>query len=190
MAGTDKLEAMLRTSGAVTASDASLVADLLSLPTKRYPPLELSPPERKAATLAALVDLLTGLARAAPVLLLLEDAHWIDPTTKELWIRLIDRISASRMLALVTARPEFVSPWKERSQASSLELSRLTPTEAAALVAATAAPRALERAQSRARLVGGHDRAGPAARHEPMVRDLQQLVRIVPRLDRTRLDGP
>ena len=142
----DKLEAMLRTSGAVTASDASLVADLLSLPTTRYPPLELSPPERKAATLAALVDLLTGLARAAPVLLLLEDAHWIDPTTKELWIRLIDRISASRMLALVTARPEFASPWKERSQASSLELSRLTPTEAAALVAATAAPRVLERA--------------------------------------------
>ena len=142
----DKLEAMLGTSGAVAASDASLVADLLSLPTTRYPPLELSPPQRKAATLAALVDLLTGLARAAPVLLLLEDAHWIDPTTKELWIHLIDRISASRMLALVTARPEFASPWKERSHASSLELSRLTPTEAAALVAATAAPRVLERA--------------------------------------------
>lgn len=142
----DKLEAMLGASGAVTASNASLVAGLLSLPTTRYPPLELSPPEHKAATLAALVDLLAGLGRAAPVLLLLEDAHWIDPTTKELWIRLIDRISASRMLALVTARPEFASPWKEHSHVSSLELSRLSQTEAAALVAATAAPRVLERA--------------------------------------------
>jgi len=142
----DKLEAMIRSSGAVTASDAGLVADLLSLPTTRYPPLDLSPPKHKAATLAALVDLLTGLARAAPVLLLLEDAHWIDPTTKELWILLIDRVSTSRMLALVTARPEFASPWKERPNVSSLELSRLSLTEAAGLVAATTAPRVLERA--------------------------------------------
>jgi tetratricopeptide (TPR) repeat protein len=142
----DKLEAMLRTGGTVTTSGTSLLADLLSLPTSRYPPVELPPDQRKNAVLAALVDLLTGLARDAPVMLLLEDAHWIDPTTTELWTRLIDGIDASPMLALVTARPEFTSPWKDRSHASSLELSRLTPDEAAALVGATAAPRVLERA--------------------------------------------
>src|SRR5262249_49231538 len=74
-----------------------------------------------------------------PVLLLLEDAHWIDPTTTELWTRLIDSISASCLLALITARPEFTSPWKERAHASSLELSRLTHTEAAAVVGSIAA---------------------------------------------------
>jgi len=142
----DKLEAMLRTGSGVTTPATSLVADLLSLPTSRYPRLELPPPQRKAATLAALADLLTGLARDAPVLLLLEDAHWIDPTTKELWTRLVDSISASRLLAVVTARPEFVSPWKDRAQASSLELSRLTRTEATELAAATAAPRMLDAA--------------------------------------------
>ena len=142
----DKLEAMLRGGGTDTVSSTSLVADLLSLPTTRYPPLELSPPQRKTATLAALVELLTGLARDAPVLLLLEDAHWIDPTTKELWTRLIDGIGGSRLLALVTARPEFASPWKESAAASSLELARLTHAEAVDLAAATAAPRLLEAA--------------------------------------------
>ena len=66
--------------------------------------------------LSALVDLLTRLAEDAPVLLLLEDAHWIDPTTKELWTRLIDSITTTRLLALITARPEFASPWTGRAQ--------------------------------------------------------------------------
>ncbi len=140
----EKLDAMLRKAtndGATPA--ASLIADLLALPTDRYPRLELSPVQRKAETIAALVDLLTRLADDAPVLLLLEDAHWIDPTSKELWTRLIDSISTTRLLALVTARPEFVSPWADRAQFSSLGITRLTSTQSAELVADIAAPRVL-----------------------------------------------
>ncbi|MEO8344052.1 MAG: adenylate/guanylate cyclase domain-containing protein [Betaproteobacteria bacterium] len=140
----EKLDAMLRkaTTGTATAA-ASLIADLLTLPTDRYPKLELSPVQRKAETIAALVDLLTGLADDAPVLLLLEDAHWIDPTSRELWTRLIDSIASTRLLALISARPEFVSPWADRAQFSSLGITRLTGAQSAELVADIAAPRVL-----------------------------------------------
>ena len=123
---------------------AGLIADLLSLPLERYAAIDLAPPQRKAATLAALVELLTRLAADAPVLLLLEDAHWIDPTTKELWTRLVDGIVTARLLTLVTARPEFASPWTGRAHVTTLELTRLTAPEAAELVAEIAAPRVLD----------------------------------------------
>jgi class 3 adenylate cyclase/predicted ATPase len=140
-----KLEVMLGvTNDTPPVPAASLIADLLSLPVERYPVIDLAPPQRKAATLAALVELLTRLAADAPVLLLLEDAHWIDPTTKELWTRLVDGIASTRLLALVTARPEFALPWTGRPHVSSLELARLSAEEAAELVAEIAAPRSLE----------------------------------------------
>jgi class 3 adenylate cyclase/predicted ATPase len=140
-----KLEAMLGVTGAATAPPAAaLVADLLSLPVDRYPPLELAPPQRKAATLGALVQILTRLAVDAPVLLILEDAHWIDPTTQELWTRLIDGIGSAPLLALVTARPEFVPPWTGRAHVASLELTRLTAEQATELVLRIAATHVLE----------------------------------------------
>ena len=140
-----KLEAMLGAPDETPPQpETALIADLLSLPTDRYPSVELPPPQRKAATLAALVNVLTQLAADAPVLLLLEDAHWIDPTTKELWTRLIDGIAATRLLALVTARPEFTSPWTGRPHVSSIEVARITEAQAAQLVAEIASPRILE----------------------------------------------
>ena len=140
-----KMEAMLRGSRAtLDARSAGLIGDLLSLPIDRYAKLDLTPAQRKAATHAALIEVLTRLAVDAPVLLLLEDAHWIDPTTKELWTRLIDGISETRLLALITARPEFVSPWTGRAHVASLELTRLTHAQGSQLVAEIAAPRAIE----------------------------------------------
>jgi class 3 adenylate cyclase/predicted ATPase len=140
-----KLEAMLAAPNERPRQpETALIADLLSLPTDRYPAVELPPPQRKAATLSALVAVLTRLADEAPVLLLLEDAHWIDPTTKELWTRLIDGIVSTRLLALVTARPEFASPWTGRSHVSSIEVARITEAQAAELVAEIAAPRSLD----------------------------------------------
>ncbi len=130
--------------GSTGPAAKSLIADLLSLPTARYAALDMSIPQRKAALLSALVELLTRLAADEPVLLLLEDAHWIDPTTRELWTRLIDTIAATRLLALITARPEFASPWTGRAHVSSLELARLTSELAAQLAAEIAAPRVLD----------------------------------------------
>jgi class 3 adenylate cyclase/tetratricopeptide (TPR) repeat protein len=140
-----KLEAMLRAAGDPGQLETALIAGLFSLPTDNFPAVDLTPQQRKAATLSALVDLLTRLAGDAPVLLLLEDAHWIDPTTKELWTRLVDAIHSTHLLAIVTARPDFVFPWTGRKHVHSIELARITEDHAAELVAEIASPRSLER---------------------------------------------
>ncbi len=140
----EKLEALLSATDNLTDSTASLLADLLSIPFDgRYPPLDLAPAQRKAATIAAIVHQLARLAEQKPVLFVLEDAHWIDPTTQELVTRLIDGIVSTRVLTLITARPEFLSPWTGRDHVTSLALSRLSKAQCAELIAGVATAHAL-----------------------------------------------
>ena len=73
----------------------------------------------------------------------LEDAQWIDPTTLELLTRLIDSIGSNRVLVIVTARPEFISPWTGRTHVLALALSRLSKTQCAEIVAGIAAAQSL-----------------------------------------------
>jgi class 3 adenylate cyclase/tetratricopeptide (TPR) repeat protein len=135
----EKLEALLSATDNLTDSTASLLADLLSIPFDgRYPPLEFSPAQRKTATIAAIVHQLSRLAEQKPVLFVLEDAHWIDPTTQELVTRLIDGFASTRVLTLITARPEFLSPWTGRDHVTSLALSRLNKTQCVELIAGVA----------------------------------------------------
>ena len=95
----DKLEAMIAGSGLEAKDIAPFLAALLSIPAEgRYPALEMSPAELKERTIVALIDLFAGLTRDAPVLALLEDAHWIDPTTLDVFGRLVDRLSSLRAL--------------------------------------------------------------------------------------------
>ena len=94
------------------ANVAPYLAALLSISTQgRYDPLDLEPSVVKERTIAALIAMLAGLSRNAPILFLLEDAHWIDPTTLELVSRAIDFLPGLRVLAVITFRPEFKSPW-------------------------------------------------------------------------------
>src|ERR1700736_3184943 len=140
----EKLEALLSATDNLSDTTRNLFADLLSIPLDdRYPPLELSPPQRKAATIAAIVHQLSRLAEQKPVLFVLEDAHWIDPTTQELVTRVIDSIASICVLVLITARPEFLSPWTGRDHVTSLALSRLSKTQCAELIAGVAAAQAL-----------------------------------------------
>jgi class 3 adenylate cyclase/tetratricopeptide (TPR) repeat protein len=135
----EKLETLLSATDNLSDSTRSLFADLLSIPLDdRYPPLDLAPAQRKAATIAAIVQQLTRLAEQKPVLFVLEDAHWIDPSTQELVTRVIDGIASMRVLALITARPEFLSPWTGRDHVTSLALSRLSKTQCAELIAGVA----------------------------------------------------
>jgi class 3 adenylate cyclase len=86
-----------------------LLAELLSLPRAAGNPfVALSPRQHKARTLAALVDYFDMLARQRPLVLLLEDAHWIDPTTQELFQALLERIEYMPVLLAVTTRPDGV----------------------------------------------------------------------------------
>jgi predicted ATPase len=92
-----------------------LLADLLSIPTgERYPPLNLTPQKQKEKTLKALLAQVEGLAARQPVLMVLEDMHWIDPTSHEALELIIDQIAALRVLLIITYRPEFAPPWVGR----------------------------------------------------------------------------
>jgi class 3 adenylate cyclase len=131
----DKLDAMIARSGLEEKDIAPLVAGLLSIPVEgRYPPLEMAPAEQKERTIVALIALFAGLTKDAPVLALLEDAHWIDPTSLDVFSRLIDRLPGLRALLVVTFRPEFAAPWVGRAHVASLQLSRFSRRQATAMI--------------------------------------------------------
>ena len=131
----DKLDAMLAQT-ATSAQDAALFVDMLSLPNDgRYPALDLAPEQRRQRTLEALTAQLAGLARQQPVLMIVEDVHWIDPTSLEAFGRTVDRTKTLPVLLIVTFRPEFNAPWAGRSYVTSLALNRLGDREAAAIIA-------------------------------------------------------
>ena len=140
----EKLDAMARESGIENQDTVSLLADLLSIRGEhRYPPLTVSSETRKDMTLEALVQYLQRLADRSPVLFILEDAHWLDPTTLDLMTRIIDRIRQMRVLLLITFRPDFKPVWAEYSHVTSLTLSRLPRRQSAELVAAMTGGKAL-----------------------------------------------
>ncbi len=131
----DKLDAVLAQTS-TSLEDAALIAEMLSLPNDgRYPALDLTPEQRRQRTLEALTSQLAGLARRQPVLMIFEDAHWVDPTSLEVFGRAVDRIKALPVLLIVTFRPEFNAPWVGQSHVTSLTLNRLGGREAAVIIA-------------------------------------------------------
>ncbi|MFT5175726.1 MAG: class 3 adenylate cyclase, partial [Gammaproteobacteria bacterium] len=121
-----------------------LLAALLSISTSaRFEPLALSPAEHKTRTFAALVGQLAGLADELPVLWVFEDAHWADPTTRDLLAQIIDELHDLRVLAVITTRPEFRPAWDGMVQVSTLPLGRLSKDQSRALVASLTDGKAL-----------------------------------------------
>ena len=130
----DKLEALLAQSS-TSAQDAALFAEMLSLPNDgRYPVLELTPQQRRQRTLEALILQVATLSRRNPVLMIFEDAQWIDPTSLELFSRIVDRIPTLRVLLIMTFRPEFQPPWLGRPYVTALTINRLTERESGAMI--------------------------------------------------------
>ena len=130
----DKLDALLAQSS-TSAPDAALLAEMLSLPNDgRYPALELTPQQRRQETLEALVLQVAALSRQNPVLMIFEDAHWIDPTSLELFDRMVDKIPSLRVLLIVTFRPEFEPPWIGRPYVTALTINRLAQRDIEAMI--------------------------------------------------------
>jgi predicted ATPase len=124
--------------------DVAFPADLLSLPASgRHPLPNLSPQRKKQQTLEALIRQLEGLARQQPVVMVFEDAHWIDPTSHELLDLTVERASSLPVLLIVTFRPEFQTPWTGQPQVTMLTLSRLDRRDRTALVQQIASGKAL-----------------------------------------------
>jgi class 3 adenylate cyclase/predicted ATPase len=139
----EKLETLLARA-APPDEDVAFLADLLSLPdSERHPLPSLSPQRKKERTLEALIRQLEGLARRQPVVMVLEDAHWIDPTSRELLDLAVERVRSLPVLLIVTFRPEFQPPWTGQPQVSVLTLNRLDRRDRTALVAQIAGGKAL-----------------------------------------------
>jgi class 3 adenylate cyclase len=139
----EKLEALLARA-APPADDLAFLGDLLSLPvSERHARLDFTPQRKKERTLEALIRQLEGLARQRPVVMVFEDVHWIDPTSRELLDLTVERVRGLPVLLLVTSRPEFQPPWIGQPQVSMLTLNRLDRRDRIVLVEQTAGGKAL-----------------------------------------------
>jgi predicted ATPase/DNA-binding winged helix-turn-helix (wHTH) protein len=139
----EKLEGLL-VAAASTDEEVALLADLLSLPaSERHLLPDLSPQRKKERTLAALIRQLERLAGAQRVVMVIEDAHWIDPTSRELLDLTVERIGSLAVLLIVTFRPELRPPWTGLPHVTMLVLKRLERSDRIALVAQVAGDKAL-----------------------------------------------
>ena len=112
---------------------AALLAGLLALPTDRYAPLDMTPQRRKLETVALLADRLAALAAAGPVLVLVEDVHWIDASTLEAVDAMVRRARDAAVLIVMTHRPEFAPPWSAGGHVAHRALHRLGRDDGRAL---------------------------------------------------------
>ena len=139
-----KLEGFVVQYGLPLAEAVPLLAALLSLPlTADYAPLAVAPEQQKQQTLHALLTILLRIAAQQPVLFVMEDLHWVDPTTLEFLSLLVDQGPTARILALFTFRPDFSPPWTGRSHLTQVTLPRLPRRQAAELTGRVAHGKAL-----------------------------------------------
>ena len=131
----DKLEALLQPSSESLAKDMPLFAALLSIAVGESSlPAGQTPQQLKEHTLASLLRRIKRLCVARPVLMIVEDLQWIDPTSLEALCRIIEEASGLRLLLLMTARPEFTPPWPNHRHTATMALTRLGRSEIEALV--------------------------------------------------------
>jgi predicted ATPase len=132
----EKLEQMLSQYGLSLEESVQLFAPLFSLPIPedRYPALNLSPQRQRQKTLESLVAIMLELAEQQPVLFILEDLHWTDPTTLE-WLNLVvEQTPTASLLTLLTCRPHFQPAWHHRSYLTEMTLNHLSHAQVEQIV--------------------------------------------------------
>ena len=130
-----RIRAMLARSGMPDEVAVALLAELLSLPLPEpHPILEQGAQRRRQLTVDLLVDLARRRLQHAPGCLVVEDAHWLDPSTAEFLERLAAATRSSPLLVVATARTDAGIAWRPRMAVYETELQGLSPPEARALV--------------------------------------------------------
>src|SRR5262249_54577059 len=136
----EKLERGLAPMKFASGEALPLLAAFLTLPApERFHPLEMSPELQRRKTIELLAAWILTLAEAQPLVLLVEDLHWCDPSSLEVLGRIIEQSPTARVLVLGTARPEFEAPWPARWNVTTVQLARLTKREAREMVTALGA---------------------------------------------------
>lgn len=149
----DKLEALLAQKGAVPAAYPHFAA-LLSLPLSRYPAMHTSAQKQKRESIGAVADTVVGASRRRPLMLLIEDLHWIDPSTLEMVDALLDAIGGAPVLLVMTSRTGLGERWGALPHLGTHVLARLSGSHSLQLAGAVAGdyelpPGVLERVVAR-----------------------------------------
>lgn len=129
----DNLNALLARSAAPSEVDVPLLAELLSIRTSVALP-QMSPQEKREQLMRILLGLVATLAAAKPLLIILEDAHWLDPTSQDLLRRLVEQIRRQPIFVVVTARPEFQPSWASQPSVTVQALNRLGEADVGEIV--------------------------------------------------------
>ena len=123
----DRLVKYLNDLGIDDPEVVSLFLSLLSLPhNDQFPPLAVSPMRIKARTEEILLEWLRRLADQSPLLFIVEDLHWVDPSTQEFLGRYVEEFQRGEVLTILTFRPEFQTPWHSLAHQTQIALNRLT----------------------------------------------------------------
>src|SRR5712671_4919093 len=139
-----KLEGFVVQYGLSLTEAVPLLASLLSLPlTADYAPLMISPEQQKQQTLHTFLTIFLRIASQQPVLFVMEDLHWVDPSTLELLSLLVDQGPTAPILALFTCRPDFSPPWTGRAHLTQLTVNRLPRQQAVEVIRQMAHGKAL-----------------------------------------------
>ena len=134
-----RLESGLHYGGLSVPETLPLFTALLSLPLpESVPPLLLSPEAQRRKTLEALVTWFFALSAAQPIVLVVEDLHWVDPSTVELLSMLLEQVPTVSALLVFTFRPNFRPPWAPRSHVSQVTVPRLTRTQSITMATSVA----------------------------------------------------
>jgi predicted ATPase/class 3 adenylate cyclase len=140
----NKIEGFLAQYGFSLPEMVPLLAGLLSVQLRDpYAPSNLLPDRQKLALMDAVVQAILVRAEQQPLLFVVEDLHWIDPSTRELLTLLIKRVPSARLLVVLSFRPEFIPPWTGLSHVTRMNLGRLLPEASTAIVSAIAGGKAL-----------------------------------------------
>ena len=140
----DELQSGLASAGLKPAEALPLIAPLLHLPlSTKYLPSSLSPEEQRRRLLATLIEWLLGAAHAQPLVIVIEDLHWADPSTLELIQLMAEQGATAQLLLLCTARPEFRAEWPLRAHHAQITLNRLSTRNVREMIAQVAARNAV-----------------------------------------------
>src|SRR6516162_3457740 len=122
-----QLETRLAAASLKPAEAIPLLAPLLNLPLPpAYTPSTLPPDQQRRRLLATLVQWVLGSARTQPLISVIEDLHWVDPSTIELIQLLTEQGATAPLLLIYTGRPEFRPPWLSHAHHTQLTLNRLS----------------------------------------------------------------
>ena len=139
-----KLNATMAELAASSKIAIPLIAQILSVPLSLdQPPLELTPIRQRQLTLEILTDWLSNKARDLPVLLVVEDLHWADPSTLELLALIMSQQRRKRLMVVVSFRPEFSTLWPTHEGMHEIKLSGLPADQTAVLATHVAHNRTL-----------------------------------------------